>query len=58
MDLNIKRAENTLGFNSKIKIANPVIEDAFENFKRPVTAWSAGKDLTVMLSITSMIMAK
>lgn len=51
MDLNIKRAENTLGINAKIKIANAVIEDAFENFKRPVIVWSAGKDSTVMLHL-------
>ena len=51
VDLNVKRAENTLGIDAKIKIANAVIEDAFENYKRPVVVWSAGKDSTVMLHL-------
>ncbi len=51
VDLKIKRAESILGLNAKIKIANAVIEDAFEKFKRPVVVWSAGKDSTVMLHL-------
>lgn len=51
MNLNTKRVENVLGIDAKIKIANAVIEDAFENFKRPVVVWSAGKDSTVMLHL-------
>jgi phosphoadenosine phosphosulfate reductase len=51
MSQNIKRAESVLSMDAKVRIANAVIADVFNNFRRPVVVWSAGKDSTVMLHL-------
>ena len=47
----MKREEKYLSLNAKIKIAEIVISDSIENFNRPATVWSAGKDSTVVLNL-------
>ncbi len=47
----MKREEKYLSLNSKTKIAKIVIEDSIDNFNRPATVWSAGKDSTVVLNL-------
>ncbi len=47
----MKREEKYLSLSAKIKIAEIVISDSIENFNRPATVWSAGKDSTVVLHL-------
>ncbi len=47
----MKREEKYLSLDAKVKIGKTVIEDSIENFKRPSTVWSAGKDSTVVLNL-------
>ena len=47
----MKKEEKYLSLDSKIKIAEIVIDDTIRNFNRPAIVWSAGKDSTVVLNL-------
>lgn len=51
----MKREEKFLSLKSKVEIANIVIKESANSFKRQAIVWSAGKDSTVVLNLVKNI---
>ena len=49
MDSEFNILERILTLNAKINIARSVIQDVFDNFRKPAILWNADKDSTALI---------